>query len=398
MAAVAVVGGGVAGLGAAHALAAERRVVVFDAGSHPGGHARTVDVGPLTVDTGFIVYNEANYPRLTRLFGELGVHTRPTVMSFSVECRCGVAWSSRRPWRAGRGLLAEILRFLRTAESSDRDPRTLDEFLRAEGYSESFRRHYLVPMTAALWSAPPGRALSMPTSFVLTFFRNHNLLGLRRRRWRTVVGGSRRYVDALLSNPGIVVRRETRVAAVAREPDGVGLVTADGVEERFDAVVVATSAPRALALLTDPSTDERRLLGAFETAANETVLHTDARFLPRRRGERSAWNYQSATCGELAPAPTVTYSANRLQGLPSGQEYCITLNRTGEIDPSAILAVHADEHPQMTIESHAAASELSTLDGPRRTAFAGAWQGYGFHEDGLASGLRAAAAIERALA
>ncbi len=397
MTTIAIVGGGIAGLGAAYALAPAHRVEVFDAGADPGGHARTVDVGALAVDTGFIVYNEVNYPQLTRLFAELGVRTQPSVMSFSVECGCGVAWSSRRPWRAGRALFGEILRFLRTAEGSAGDARTLDEFLRAEGYSESFRRHYLMPMTAALWSAPPARALAMPTSFVLAFFRNHSLLGLRRRRWRTVVGGSRSYVDALLARTGVAVHRSTPVHTVVREPDGVTIVTGEGDRARFDAVVIAVPAPRALALLADPSDDERRLLGVFTTARNETVLHTDRRFLPRRPGERSAWNYQAARCGELPPVATVTYSANRLQRLTADEEYCITLNRRAEIDPAAILSVHDDEHPQMTIESHAAQSELATLNGRRRTAFAGAWQGNGFHEDGLVSGARAAASLHEAL-
>lgn len=395
---IAVVGGGIAGLGAAHALSRRHAVALFDAGPHPGGHARTVDVGPLPVDTGFLVYNEVNYPRLTGLFHELGVRSRPTVMSFSVECGCGVAWSSRRPWRAGPRLLAEITRFLRTAEEAADDPRTLDELVSDEGYSESFRRHYVMPMTSALWSAAPESALRVPAAFVLAFFRNHGMLGLRRRRWRTVVGGSRSYVDALIARSGVAVHAATTVRAIARDADGVTVVAVDGTERRFDAVVVAVSAPRALGLLADPCDDERRLLGAFRTTANETVLHTDARLLPGRRGDRSAWNYQSPRCGLASPLPTLTYSANRLQHLAANEEYCITLNRTPELDPTSVIAVHADEHPQFTHESQAAQAELPVLNGPRRTAFAGAWQGYGFHEDGLASGLRAAAALEEALA
>ncbi len=394
---VAIVGGGIAGLGAAHALARRHAVELFEAADRLGGHARTVRVDRHAVDTGFIVYNELNYPRLTRLFRELGVRTQPSTMSFSVECACGVAWSSRRPWGAGPRLLREILRFLRTADAPAGDERTLDEYLGDERYSESFRRHYLMPMTAALWSAPPGHCLEMPASFVFAFFRSHSLLGFRRRRWRTVVGGSRTYVSRLLASCDMRVHESTPVRIVARAADGVSLVTGDGAQRRFDAVVLAVSAPRALALLDDPSDDERRLLGAFRTARNETVLHTDGRFLPRRRAERSAWNYQSPDCGATAALPTLTYSANRLQRLDAEQEYCVTLNRTAEIDPAAIISVHHDEHPQMTLQSHAAQVELPDLDGPRRTAFAGAWQGNGFHEDGLVSGLRAAAALEEAL-
>jgi len=394
---IAVVGGGIAGLGSVHALSRRHGVELFDDGPHPGGHARTVDVGGLAVDTGFLVYNEVNYPRLTGLFGELGVCTQPTVMSFSVECGCGIAWSSRRPWRAGPRLLREILRFLRTAQPRDDDHRTLDELVSAEGYSESFRRHYLMPMTSALWSAAPETALRMPASFVLSFFHNHGMLGLRRRRWRTVVGGSRSYVAALLARSGVVVHA-ARVESLSRDESGVTVAAEDGTLRRFAAAVIATSAPRALALLADPSDDERRVLGSFRTTANETVLHTDARFLPRRRGDRSAWNHRAAHCGTASPLPTVTYSANRLQRLAADAEYCITLNRTAEIDPGSVIAVHADEHPQMTLESHAVQAELPVLNGPRRTAFAGAWQGYGFHEDGLVSGLRAAAALEEVLA
>jgi uncharacterized protein len=395
---IAVVGGGISGLGAVHALAASHDVELLDAGSRPGGHARTVRAEGLAIDTGFIVFNESNYPRLTGLFAQLGIATQPSVMSFSVECGCGVAWSSRRPWRAGPRLLGEILRFLRSSSVPAGDPRTLDELVADGGYSETFRSHYLRPMAAALWSTPPGAALEMPASLALAFFENHGMLGLRRRRWRTVTGGSQAYVDALVRHSGVRVRPSTEVRAVARDAAGVSVVDADGAERRYDGVVVAVSAPRALAILTDPSDDERRLLGAFATTRNETVLHTDARLLPRRLGDRSAWNYQAPGCDDPGRLATLTYSANRLQRLDTSAEYCITLNRTADIDPAAVVAVHDDEHPRMTLASGAAQRQLSLLAGVRRTAFAGAWQGNGFHEDGLASGLRAAAALARSLA
>jgi predicted NAD/FAD-binding protein len=395
---IAVVGAGAAGIGAAYVLAGEYPVDVLDAGVRPGGHARTVRVGGLSIDTGFIVYNEDNYPRLTGLFAELGICTQPTVMSFSVECGCGVAWSSRRPWRAGPHLLREILRFLRSDPVPAGDTRTLAELLGDQGYSDSFLSHYLRPMTSALWSAPPGQALDMPASLALAFFENHGMLGLRRRRWRTVAGGSETYVAAVLRRGGVTARSEIDVRSVSRDDDGVALVDADGLERRYDSVVLAVSAPRALALLADPSDDERRLLGAFATTSNETVLHTDARFLPRLPGDRSAWNYQSPDCTAPGPLPTLTYSANRLQRLDAETEYCITLNRTADIDPARIVAVHDDEHPQMTLASHAAQHELPLLNGVRRTAFAGAWQGNGFHEDAFASGIRAAESLGRALA
>jgi predicted NAD/FAD-binding protein len=390
---IAVVGTGIAGLSAAYALSRSHDVALFEAADEPGGHTRTVRHDGLALDTGFIVHNVPNYPFLARLLDELGVRTQPSEMSFSVECGCGVAWSSRRPWRAGRRLLGEILRFLRTAGKAETAGKTLDRFTRDEGYSESFRRHYLVPMTAAIWSAAPARALDLPASFGIDFFANHGMLGLRRHRWRTVVGGSTTYVRAILERVGGTLHAGTPVRSIERENGAIVLTAGDGPPRRFEGVVVATHAPDALRLLADPSGEERRLLGAFRTTRNAAVLHTDSRFLPRRPGDRAAWNYEARRCEASSPLPTVTYSLNRLQRLPGTRQYCVTLNRGEEIDPASVLAVFDDAHPLPTPESAAAQSELHRLNGPRRTAFAGAWQGYGFHEDGVVSGLRAAAAL-----
>jgi predicted NAD/FAD-binding protein len=390
---IAVIGTGIAGLGAGYALSRVHEVELFEANGYAGGHTNTVTVGSHEIDTGFIVHNEENYPSLTRLFRELGIATTASEMSFSMTCGCGLAWSSRRPWRAGRALLGEILRFLRTAGDAEVDGKTLDRFLGDEGYSDSFRWHYLVPMTAALWSAAPGRALELPAAFGIQFFRNHSMLGLRRRRWRTVAGGSRTYVDAVLERIGAPVHLDTPVRSVTRSGGGVEVRTAGDVVRRFDGVVVATHAPDALALLADPSEDESRLLGAFRTTTNETVLHTDPRLLPRRSSDRCSWNYRSPTCGVVAERPSVTYYANRLQKLDAEQDFCVTLNRTAEIEPQAIIRVIEYAHPQMTFESLAACAALPALNGRRATAFAGAWQGYGFHEDGIVSGLRAAGAF-----
>jgi len=390
---IAIIGTGVAGLGAAHALSRLHDVELFEASSSPGGHVHTVEHDALGLDTGFLVHNDENYPSLTRLFRELGVETQPAEMSFSMSCGCGLDWSSRRPWRAGPKLLREIVRFLRTAGQADVEGKSFDRFLLDEGYSDSFRWHYLVPMTAALWSTAPGDALEFPASAGIEFFRNHSMLGLRRRRWRTVSGGSRTYVRALLDRLGAEVQLASPVRSLARTVTGVELRVGDEAPRSYDGVVVATSAPRALALLEDPSDDERRMLAAFETTANETVLHTDARFLPLRRSDRSSWNYQSPGCGVLADRPSLTYSLNRLQKLGSGVEYCVTLNRTHEIDDATVIRVIDYEHPRTTFASLAAAERARSFGVVRRTAFAGAWQGNGFHEDGLASGLRAAAAF-----
>ncbi len=388
---IAIIGTGIAGLSAAHVLGRSHAVELFEANDYPGGHTNTLDVGGLAVDTGFIVHNRETYPLLTRLFDELGVATRPTVMSFSMSCACGVRWSSRRPWRAGR-LLGEITRFLRSAGSADVEGKTFDRFLRDEGYSDAFRWHYLVPMTSALWSAAPGASLSFPAAFGVGFFRNHGMLGLRRRRWRTVVGGSREYVRALLARQPLTLQIERPVRSVARTADGVAVRLAGDDVQRFDAAVIATHAPTALALLERPTADESSLLGAFAVTENETVLHTDARLLPERHDERSAWNYQSPGCGVHALQPTVTYSLNRLQGLDDAEEWCVTLNRTAEIDPGRIVRVLRYAHPQMSFAALAAQAEIGRLNADR-LAFAGAWQGYGFHEDGIRSGVAAAASL-----
>ncbi|MGL6279947.1 MAG: NAD(P)/FAD-dependent oxidoreductase [Gaiella sp.] len=388
---IAIVGTGIAGLSAAHVLARAHEVELYEAADRVGGHTHTVDVDGLAIDTGFIVHNVANYPLLTRLFRELGVTTQPSVMSFSMTCGCGRVWSSRRPQGAGR-LLPEILRFLRTAGTADAEGKDVATFLRDEGYSDDFRRHYLVPMTSALWSTAPGDALTFPAAFAIQFFRNHGMLGLRRRRWRTVVGGSREYVrriEARLERP---VRLACPVQTVARDADGVALRLADGSVARHDAAVVATHAPTALALLERPTKDEQRLLGAFAVTENETVLHTDERLLPSRARDRAAWNVFSARCGDDGGAPTVTYSLSRLQSLPDAREWCVTLNRTAEIDPAKIVRVLRYAHPRMTFAALDAQRELHRLN-VDRLAFAGAWQSFGFHEDGIRSGAAAASSL-----
>ena len=390
---IAIIGTGIAGLGAAHALSAAHDVELYEANPTPGGHVNTISHAGFELDTGFLVHNDVNYPNLTRLFRELGVQTQASEMSFSMSCGCGIEWSSRRPWRAGPSLLREIGRFLRTAGDAEVEGKTFDRFLLDEGYSDSFRWHYLVPMTAALWSTAPGDALEFPASAGIAFFRNHSMLGLRRRRWRTVSGGGRTYVAALLDRLGAPVQLGAPVRSVARTATGVEVRCADGSVRQHDGVVIATSAPRALALLEDPSPDEREMLSAFETTANETVLHTDPRFVPARRSDRSSWNYQSPGCGVLAERPSLTYSLNRLQKLETEMEYCVTLNRTGEIDEASVIRVIDYEHPRTTFASLAAAERARSFGAARHTSFAGAWQGNGFHEDGLASGLRAAAAF-----
>lgn len=390
---IAIVGSGISGLGAAHALSRIHDVEVFERDSRAGGHANTVTHDGLALDTGFLVHNVRNYPLLTRLFRELGVATHESDMSFSVSCSgCGLEYSGRRPFaqpsNAARppflSLLWEVGRWLRTARPED-DTQSLAEYLDVHGYSQRFRRHFLVPLTSALWSTAPGRALEFPAAYAIRFFDNHGMLGFGRFRWRTVTGGSRRYVDAIAARLGDRLRLGQGVRSVRRSNDFVELRVADAVE-RFDRVVVATHANQALGLLEDPTPEERRVLGAFAYTTNEAVLHTDASFLPRTRAARASWNYRLGDDGRA----TVTYHLNRLQALDAQRDYCLTLNE--QVPEEHVLQRFIYEHPLYTVGTLRAQAELRRLAGGR-THYAGAHFGNGFHEDGLASGIAVARAL-----
>ena len=390
---IAVVGSGVSGLGAGYLLARAHDVHVFERDGRPGGHANTVVHDALALDTGFLVHNTRNYPLLCRLFAELGVATHESDMSFSVSCSgCGLEYSGRRPFAqpgnaARPGFLAlmwEIGRWLRTARPED-ESQSLLEYLDAHGYSARFRRHFLVPLTSALWSTAPGRALEFPAACAIRFFGNHGMLGLGRFRWRTVSGGSRRYVDAIAARLGARLHLGAAVRSVRRSPDGVELRVGDRVE-RFDQVVLATHADQALALLEDPTAPERRILGGFAYTTNEAVLHTDSSFLPATRAARASWNYRLGDDGR----PTITYHLNRLQALEAERDYCVTLN--DDVPEEHVLERFTYEHPLYTVATLRAQAELSRLAGGR-TRFAGAYLGNGFHEDGLASGVAVARAL-----
>lgn len=394
---VAVVGAGISGLGAAYLLSRAHDVELFERDERAGGHVNTFEHRGLGLDTGFIVHNEPNYPYLNRLFRELGVQTQDSEMSFSVSCGdCGLEWSGRRPFAQKRnlisgrhlGLLAEVARWLRKARPEDAESLTLADYTAREGYSRRFERHFLVPLTSALWSTAPERALDFPAAYALRFFAHHGMLGIGRFRWRTVTGGSRGYVQRLLNRFPGRVHLGHDVCAVTRTADGVE-IRSPASTTLFDKVVVATHADQALHLLADPSPEETRALSRFAYTANETVLHTDERFLPRTRAARASWNYQL----NGSTRPTMTYYLNRLQNLDTDEHYCVTLNRTAEIDPERILMRTVYEHPLYTHEALRGQRELEALAGQRHTVFAGAHLGNGFHEDGLASGVRAAAAL-----
>lgn len=395
---IAVVGSGVSGLGAAYVLArGGRHVEVFERDTRAGGHANTVLHDGLALDTGFLVHNTRNYPLLVRLFRELGVGTHESDMSFSVACcGCGLEYSGRRPFAQPRNaaqpsflaLLWEIGRWLRTArgtlDDADYEGSSLADYLDAHRYSERFRRHFLVPLTSALWSTAPGRALEFPAAYAIRFFENHGMLGVGRFRWRTVTGGSREYVGAIADRLGPALHLGLGARSVRRTTDGVELRLDDGSVRRFDRVVLATHADQALRLLEDPSAEERTVLGGFDYARNDAVLHTDASFLPRARSARAAWNYRLGEDGR----PTITYHLNRLQALETDREYCVTLNEA--VDDEHVIARFAYDHPQYTVSTLRAQEALPALSGTRRTWYAGAHFGNGFHEDGLASGVAAA--------
>jgi predicted NAD/FAD-binding protein len=396
---VAIIGGGISGLGAAYLLSRAHDVQVFEQATRAGGHTRTVRKDGLSLDMGFLVHNERNYPLLTRLFRELGVATQDSEMSFSVSCTCGLEYSSSHPFAQPRRLadprhlllLGEIARWLRTAARSLGEPGsegwTLERFLDEHRFSQRFRRHFLVPMTAALWSTAPGLALEYPAAAAIRFFENHGMLGFRRLGWRYVTGGSDSYVRAITERLGSRLGLGLGVRAIRRDPDGVDLTTVDGSRHRFDAVVVATHADQALSLLDDASPAEARVLGAFPYTTNEAILHTDESLLPTARGARASWNYRMGD----ESRPTVTYYLNRLERLESDRHWCVTLN--GDVAEEHVVDRTTFEHPLFTLGTVEAQRELPSLAGGRRTWYAGAYHGNGFHEDGLASGVAAVEAM-----
>jgi uncharacterized protein len=397
---IAIVGGGIAGLGAAYVLSRAHEVDLFEREPRAGGHANTVVREGLPLDTGFLVHNTPNYPLLCRLFAELGVPTHGSEMSFSVSCEdCGLEYSGRRPFAQARNaasprfhaLLWEIGRWLRTAGRSlheaDYETASLGDYLDARGYSGRFRTHFLVPLTAALWSTAPGRALEFPAAHAIRFFENHGMLGFGRFHWRTVTGGSRVYVSAISERLGAGLRLGEPVRSIRRSSDGAEVRLADGDARSYDRVVLATHANEALALLEDASREERRALSGFAYTANETILHTDSSLLPRTRAARASWNYRTGDDGR----PTLTYYLNKLQGLESERDYCVTLNQ--EVAEEHVLERITYTHPLFTVDTLQAQKDLRRLSGSRNTLYAGAHLGNGFHEDGLASGVAAAAAL-----
>ncbi len=418
----AVIGSGISGLMAAYVLSRRHEVDVFEKDRRPGGHAHTVDApgpaGKQAVDTGFIVYNESNYPHFTRLLRELKVETIPSDMSFGVYHPADAfAYSSRglagllaTPRNAVSPrfyrMVADIIRFNRLARGALEDASyakvTLREFLRMHAFSEAFERFYITPMSSAIWSAPPGKTLDFPALTFFRFFKNHGLLSLSPDiPWRTVKGGSRTYVNEMSKPFAHRIHLNAPVRQVRRTAEGVILSFDDGPDRVYDRVVIAAHADQALRMLADPSDEERRLLAHFPYQSNRVVLHNDASIMPRRRAAWASWNVQTSAAGDPTTPLAMSYHMNRLQSIGGPAPYLVTLNP----DEAWLEQLRAStngrrlyfdteyEHPAFGTDSFRVQPELVSLNGQRNTCYCGAWFGYGFHEDGLVSGLNAARAL-----
>jgi predicted NAD/FAD-binding protein len=414
---IAVVGGGISGLGAAWLLARKHEVRLFEKERRAGGHALTVDVpadaggdARFPVDVGFIVYNERTYPLLTRFFRELAVPTQASDMSFGVTClRCGLEYCSTSPrtlfaWKRNAlrpsfwRLLLDFRRFFAEANATlGRPPEfetPLAEWTGERKLSPEFVRHFLAPMTAAIWSTATAEVGDFPVGELFSFYANHGLLAAKGRPlWRTVTGGSRSYVSRVTASLGDALRLGAAATAIVRRDDGVEIRTAHAPPERFDAVVVAVHADEALRLLVDADDEERELLGAFRYADNEAILHVDPTLLPRRALAQAAWNYRTTDCRSPGSKVEISYGMNRLQALPTTRPHVVTLNPARPPAPESVLGRYAFAHPTGTLSAMRARPRLRERSGARRTYFAGAHLGFGFHEDGFRSAVEAAARL-----
>jgi len=434
---IAVVGSGIAGAAAAWLLSRAHDVILIDGASRPGGHTDTLMVpraggAARPVDTGFIVYNETTYPLFVRLLDELGVPTAASDMSWGLRCeRCDLEYAGdlrgvvAQPTRlldpAYLRMLRDIARFDRrgaaaigapgdpsipaapgrSTHGSDvlhdgtRGDAPIVEFLDRHGLGDAFRRHYLLPMAAAIWSSGTAAVEGFPTRSLLAFFANHGLLGVRNHLpWRTVRGGAVEYLDRLLAPVRDRMRLGTAVRRIDRAPGRVTVTMDDGAQEDFEAVVIATHADDALRLLGDPSDEERELLGAWTSSDNVRVVHTDGTLLPRRAAARASWNYHVTDCRSPSGAASLSYLMNRLQSFDDPADTLVSINPTRPPREDLVIRRDRVRHPTFSADALATQPELDRLNGPRRTFYAGAWQRWGFHEDGLWSAVRVAAHLD----
>lgn len=410
---VAVIGSGISGASAAWALGGVADVTLFEAAATPGGHTATVDIDylgtPVSVDTGFIVFNHLNYPELTALFDLLDVRTLETDMSFSLSLDGGkLEWSGasfssifaqKRNFFSPSFLwmLAEILRFNReclTDRASGRlSSRTIGEYLALKRFSAAFRNNYLIPMAAAIWSTPRIKMLDFPAETFVSFFENHRLIHLERPKWRTVAGGSRRYLDKLLAGFGGRVHLGCPVRTVLRDAYGVTVWCEDGSADRFDAVIFAAHSDQTRRILGDATPTENDILGAIAYRPNRVVLHRDPRLMPKSRPAWAAWNYMRSSRDGGEGEACVTYWMNKLQHIDEKLPLFVSLNPTLEPAPETVFGEWSYEHPQFDTAALDAQKKLAAIQGQRHSFYAGAWTGCGFHEDGLRSGLDAAEAL-----
>ena len=413
---IAIIGSGIAGLTCAHLLNRRHDVTVFEAGDWVGGHTHTVQVSvegrQYDVDTGFIVFNDWTYPNFIRLLGQLGVSFKPTEMSFSVNDpdsgleyngnNLNSLFAQRRNLLSPGfwGMLRDILRFNKEAQRDLNELRidadmTLDDYLKAGGYGERFILHYIVPMGAAIWSMPMAEMLNFPLQFFVRFFKNHGLLSVSDRpQWQVVEGGSSAYIAPLTAAFKDRIRLNCPVKRVDRDEHGVVIHSPAGIEH-FDKVVFACHSDQALQILASPSEAERAILGALPYADNEVVLHTDTQLLPTRKLAWASWNYRLSGAGHTHAA--VTYDMNILQGIESDTTFCVSLNQSAGINPNKVLARFTYAHPQFSLAAVAAQNRWAELDGVQHTHYCGAYWANGFHEDGVVSALRVAAAFGETL-
>jgi predicted NAD/FAD-binding protein len=405
---IAIVGSGISGLATWYHLGRRHEVHLFERRQRLGGHTHTVDLpmgaGSLGLDTGFVVFNHQTYPLLTALFDQLGVATQPSEMSFSFSStEPDIEYASNpkgllaqpgnllRPWYPA--FIADLLRFGRIGRrilaQAPNPGATVGEFLRDEGFGDAFARFFLLPMIGAIWSSGRQLAVDFPRDVLLRFFDNHGLLNVTNHpEWRTVSGGSSRYIDAILEAGEGQIHLGCGVQRIHRHPSHVVIETTNGTIDTFDHVVLACHANQALGLLADPTRQERDLLGAWEYSANETWLHTDERLMPRRRGAWASWNVIAEQAHGDEEAISITYDLHRLQRLTTEQRYFVTLNPTRPPADEHVLRRMLYFHPQYTRESVATQALLPQLSGPNRTSFCGAYHRNGFHEDGLWSAMQ----------
>ena len=407
---IAVIGAGISGLASAWLLSRHHSVTLYEAGDHFGGHTHTHEVEQAgrryAVDSGFIVHNPAHYPLFNSLLNELGVASQPTTMSFSVQhAGSGLEYNAatldtlfcqRRNLCSPRflGMVRDLLRFYREAPRllRDADPGpTLGEYLWQHRYGKAFRDEHLIPMASALWSSPPSDILAFPARYLVQFMANHQMLQVAGRpEWRVVQGGSSAYVRAMRQRWTVRERLNCPVAAVWRTPESAVVQSRDG-RHHYDHVVLACHSDQALAMLADPSAAERDVLGAIPYQDNEVLLHTDATLLPRNRKAWAAWN--AHVSADPSQPCTVSYCMNLLQGLASPDPFVVTLNRGQDVDPRRVLARMQYHHPIYTKASVAAQARKAEISGVKRTWYAGAYWGWGFHEDGVRSAMDVVAGL-----